>query len=167
MDPIPSSLPVSDSSDSDVESGGEPPSSEGLASSSESRFVYTTILERFPHHRQCTIVMLYDNKFQLLILAVLCCLVSSAVVFPSESSLDMDSSNSGGAEGERRERLRKKRQEKRKRRWLVRAELDHAQRKRLRRGRIVRFPLGEQGKWVTVLSHQICTLPCPGYRDKG
>jgi len=45
MDPIPSSLPVSDSSDSDVESGGEPPSSEGLASSSESRFVYTTILE--------------------------------------------------------------------------------------------------------------------------
>ena len=79
----------------------------------------------------------------------------------------MDSSNSGGAEGERRERLRKKRQQKRKRRWLVRAELDHAQRKRLRRGRIVRFPLGEQGKWVTVLSHQICTLPCPGYRDKG
>ena len=45
MDPIPSSLPASDSSDSDVESGGEPPSSEGLASSSESRFVYTTILE--------------------------------------------------------------------------------------------------------------------------
>jgi len=32
MDPIPSSFPVSDSSDSDVESGGEPPSSEGLAS---------------------------------------------------------------------------------------------------------------------------------------
>jgi len=55
--------------------------------------------------------MLYDNKVQLLLF---CCpllpwyLVSSAMVFPSESSVDMDSSNSGGAEGERRERLRKK-----------------------------------------------------------
>ena len=39
MDPISSSLhPASDSSDSDVESGGEPPSSEGLASMSESRY---------------------------------------------------------------------------------------------------------------------------------
>jgi len=116
MDPIPSSLPVSDSSDSDVESGGEPPSSEGLASSSESRFVYTTILERFPHHKQHTIVMLYDNKSNFSYFAVLYYLVSSAIVFPSESSLDMDSSNSGGAEGERRERLRNKRQQKRKRR---------------------------------------------------
>jgi len=42
MDPILSSLPVSDSSDSDVESGGEPPSSEGLASSSESRYASAT-----------------------------------------------------------------------------------------------------------------------------
>jgi len=33
MDPIPS-LPVSESSDCDVESGGEPPSSEGLATDS-------------------------------------------------------------------------------------------------------------------------------------
>ena len=28
-------------------------------------------------------------------------------------------------------------------------------------------PAGGQGEWVTVLSHQICTLPCPSYRDKG
>jgi len=98
--------------------------------------------------------------------AVLCYLVSFATVFLSESSLDMNSSNSRG-EQDKRERLRKKRQQKRKRRWLVRAELDHAQRKRLWRRRIVRFPLGEQKKLVTVLFHQICTLPCPGYRDKG
>jgi len=39
MKPIPSSLPVSDS---DVESGGEPPSSEGLASSSELRYASAT-----------------------------------------------------------------------------------------------------------------------------
>ena len=50
--------------------------------------------------------MLYDNEVQLLPFAVLCYLVSSAIVFPSESSLDMDSSNSGGAEGMWRERLR-------------------------------------------------------------
>ena len=98
-----------------------------------------------PSQAAHSIVMLYDNKVQLLLFAALWYLVSSAIVFPSESSLDMDSSNSGGAEGETRERLREKRQQKRKQRWLVRAELDHAQRKRLRRGRIVRFPLGEQG----------------------
>ena len=85
----------------------------------------------------------------------------------SDSSLAVDSSSSGEEKDERREKVRKKRQRKRKQRWLVRAELDHAHRKRLRRGRMVRFPQGEQGKWVTVLSHQICTLTSQTFPNKG
>ena len=81
---------------------------------------------------------------------------NSAIVL-SKLSLAMDCSNSGGAEDKRREGLKKKCQPKRKRQWLVRVELDHTQCKRLWRGRIVGFPLGKQGKWVTVLSHHICT----------
>jgi len=61
---------------------------------------------KITHRRLCAIVM-KANKI-CFTFAVLCYLVRSAIVSPSESSLDMDSSNSGGAKGERRQRLRKK-----------------------------------------------------------
>ena len=95
---------------------------------------------------------------------------NSAIVF-SKSSLAVDCSNSGGAEGET-QRGERKAEEKAstEEEAMVTGERgagSHPEQEAMARERIVQFPLGDQRKWATVLSHQICTLPCPGYWDKG
>ena len=138
-----SSLLVSDISDSDVDSEGELSSSEEMPSGTRYKVA--------------------DKR----LFCVHCVTVYCLYCMYSDSSVAEGSSGSAEMEDERREKVRKKRQRKRKQRWLVRAELDHAHRKRLRRGRMVRFPQGEQGKWVTVLSHQICTRSAQSFPNKG